>query len=110
MSEWERNSYFSLPANLFVAGEEPRSKLEQGDPTSGVEDVGPVETVPGGVDAAVGGARGEASATAQPPEDSIVQFMWQPLTDMTYPKVTLLASFKVGGSVICLVVITLLIG
>ena len=110
VSEWERNSYLSLLANLFAAGEEPRSKLEQGDPTSGVEDVGPVETVPGGVDAAVGGARGEASATAQPAEDSIVQFMWQPLTDMTYPKVTLLASFKVDGSVICLVVITLLIG
>ena len=85
---------------LFVAGDEPRSKLEQRDATSGVEDVGPVEIVPTDVDAPVGGAGGGAgggvSATAQPPEDSIVQFMWQPLTDVSYPKVTLLASFKVG--------------
>ena len=99
MSEWKRNSYLSLPAILFVAGDEPRSKLEQRDTTSGVEDTGPVETVPTDVDVPVGGAGGGASATAQPAEDSIVQFMWQPLTDMSYPKVTLLASFKVGGSI-----------
>ena len=114
MSEWKRNSYLSCPAILCVAGDEPRSKLEQRDATSGVEDMGPVETVPTDVDVPVGGAGGVAgggaSATAQPPEDSIVQFMWQPLTDMSYPKVTLLASFKVGGSVVSCIVIILLIG
>ena len=42
-----------------------------------------------------------ASATAQLPKEAIVQFKWQPLTEMSYPKVTLLGSFKVGGSIIC---------
>ena len=47
----------------------------------------------------VGGASvASASATAEAPEDSIVQFMWQPLPKISYPRVTLLASFKVGGS------------
>ena len=44
-----------------------------------------------------GASMASASATAEPPEDGIVQFMWQPLTEMSYPRVTLLASFKVGG-------------
>jgi len=48
----------------------------------------------------IGGGASVASAFAipKPPEDGIVQFMWQPLTEMSYPRVTLLASFKVGGS------------
>ena len=47
----------------------------------------------------IGGGASVASAFAIPkPEDGIVQFMWQPLTEMSYPRVTLLASFKVGGS------------
>ena len=28
---------------------------------------------------------------------SSVQFMWQPLSDISYPSITLLASFKVSG-------------
>ena len=55
----------------------------------------PVTGIGGGASVA------SASATAQPPDDGIVRFMWQPLTELSYPKVTLLASFKVGGSVGC---------
>ena len=58
----------------------------------GVASVGTPMTGSGG-----GASVASASATAQPPDDGIVQFMWQPLTEMSYPKVTLLASFKVGG-------------
>ena len=45
-----------------------------------------------------GASVASASTIAEPPKDSIVQFMWRPLTEMSYPRVTLLASFKVGGS------------
>ena len=48
-----------------------------------------------------GASVASASTTTDPPEDGIVQFMWQPLTEMSYPRVTLLASFKVGGLVGC---------
>ena len=59
----------------------------------GVTSVGTPATESGG-----GASVTSASASAEPPEDGIVQFMWQPLTEMSYPRVTLLASFKVGGS------------
>ncbi len=42
------------------------------------------------------------SITSEGPSDdttSSVQFMWQPLSDISYPTITLLASFKVSGSV-----------
>jgi hypothetical protein len=42
------------------------------------------------------------SSTSGGPSDdatSSVQFMWQPLSDISYPTITLLASFKVSGSV-----------
>ena len=57
----------------------------------------PVTGIGGGASVA------SASAIAEPPKNSVVQFMWQPLTEMSYPRVTLLASFKVGGSVGCCV-------
>ena len=37
-----------------------------------------------------GGGGGEGGVSVR------VQFMWQPLTEITYPHVTLLASFKVS--------------
>ena len=37
---------------------------------------------------------GSASSTIV--NTSTVQFMWQPLTEITYPKIALIASFEVG--------------
>lgn len=44
---------------------------------------------------------GPSSSSGGPSDDttSSVQFMWQPLSDISYPTITLLASFKVSGSV-----------
>ena len=38
---------------------------------------------------------GATSGGAAPDNKCLVQFMWQPLTQMSYPKVTLLTSFEV---------------
>ena len=49
----------------------------------------------------VGVSAGASGSSGEPSEDetSSVQFMWQPLSDINYPTITLLASFKVSGSV-----------
>ena len=50
-----------------------------------------------GIGAAVGGAGmgGAAMGRVAPGNLCLVQFMWQPLTQMSYPKVTLLTSLGV---------------
>ena len=48
-----------------------------------------------GVSAGASGSSGGRSDD----ETSSVQFMWQPLSDINYPTITLLASFKVSGSI-----------
>ena len=51
----------------------------------------------------VGGSAGAGSSSGGPSEDettSSVQFMWQPLSDINYPSITLLASFKVSGRMV----------
>lgn len=57
-----------------VSNEQPRSKLAEGA-TGGSSPVPPT------------GA----------PAKSTVQFMWQPLTEISYPKITFLASFEPGN-------------
>ena len=50
----------------------------------------------------VGESAGASSSSGGPSEDeatSSVQFMWQPLSDINYPTITLLASFKVSGCI-----------
>ena len=37
------------------------------------------------------------ASTATALDTCTVQFMWQPLTEMSYPRITLLASFEVSG-------------
>lgn len=54
----------------------------------------------------VGVSAGSNSSSVAPGNDettSSVQFMWQPLSDINYPTITLLASFKVSGSIDLLV-------
>ena len=48
----------------------------------------------------VGVSAGASGSSGEPSDDtsSSVQFMWQPLSDINYPTITLLASFKVSGS------------
>lgn len=74
---------FILP---IVSNEQPRSKPKKApEPSSGSH--GNTTHVPKGGVASVGVSSGGSSR---------VQFMWQPLTEITYPTVMLLASFEVS--------------
>lgn len=74
---------------------------------------GPSLHSPGSVLASAGGspsgAESVGAASGGPTSDEStcsVQFMWQPLSDIRYPSITLLASFKVS-SVVCSVALYL---
>ena len=47
-----------------------------------------------GFSGAISSASGGGVVSSQ--DTSMIQFMWQPLTEITYPEVTLLASFEVS--------------
>ncbi len=48
------------------------------------------------------------AAAATPHYDCSVQFMWQPLTHISYPSVTLLASFQVINNILLAITILIL--
>ena len=80
--------YHIVAVILTVSNEQPRSKPRK-DPKPSPSSRGNAAHVPQG---------GVASGGASSGGSSRVQFMWQPLTEITYPTVMLLASFEVSAN------------
>ncbi len=80
-----------------VSNEQPRPKhmASPSQQRNTFEEVSPTVPSPTPPPAANVGMANRGVPSSSSGSSSTVQFMWQPLTDISYPEITLLASFEV---------------